>query len=67
MNWDQIQGNWKQAKGHIRKRRGKLADDDFERIAGNRDLLVGRIQESYRISQEEAERQVKEFERTSTF
>jgi uncharacterized protein YjbJ (UPF0337 family) len=67
MNWDQIAGNWKQLKGQIRKKWGDLTDDDFDRIAGNRDMLVGRIQERYGISKEQAERQVKEFERDSRF
>ena len=67
MNWDQIAGNWKQARGHARKKWGDLTDDDFERIAGNRDLLVGKIQENYGISKEEAESQVKEFERSAGF
>jgi uncharacterized protein YjbJ (UPF0337 family) len=65
MNWDQIKGNWKQLKGHARRKWGDLTDDDFDRIAGNRDILVGRIQEKYGISKEEAERQVRDFERNT--
>jgi uncharacterized protein YjbJ (UPF0337 family) len=41
---------------------GDLTDDDLERIAGNRDMLIGKIQEQYGIGKEEAERQVKDFE-----
>jgi uncharacterized protein YjbJ (UPF0337 family) len=67
MNWDQIAGNWKQVKGYARMKWGDLTDDDFERIAGNRDLLVGKIQEKYGISKKEAERQVKDFERNARF
>jgi uncharacterized protein YjbJ (UPF0337 family) len=67
MNWDQIKGNWKQLKGHARAAWGDLTDDDLDRIAGNRDILVGKIQEKYGISKEEAEKQVRDFERTTKF
>jgi uncharacterized protein YjbJ (UPF0337 family) len=58
MNWDQIRGNWQQAKGDMKVRWGKLTDDDLDRIEGERDKLVGRLQELYGISKEEAEKQV---------
>lgn len=63
MNWDQIIGNWKQAKGNIRTQWGKLTDNDLEQAKGHRDSLLGRIQERYGIGKEEAERQVSEWER----
>ena len=63
MNWDQIAGNWKQAKGKMREQWGKLTDDDLVVIGGKRDQLVGRIQERYGIAREKAEDQVKEWER----
>ena len=62
MNWDRIEGNWKQVRGKMKEQWGKLTDDDFDVIAGKRDQLVGRIQESYGISKDEAERQVRTFE-----
>ncbi len=58
MNWDQIRGNWQQAKGEIKTRWGKLTDDDLDVIAGERDKLVGSLQEKYGITKEEAEKQV---------
>jgi uncharacterized protein YjbJ (UPF0337 family) len=58
MNWDQIKGNWQQAKGELKVQFGKLNDDDLTRIGGERDKLVGRLQELYGISKEEAETQV---------
>ena len=61
MNWDQIEGMWKQAAGKIRVKWGKLTDDDLNVIAGKRDQLVGKIQERYGIAKDEAERQVDEF------
>jgi len=62
MNWDQIAGNWKQVKGVVRERWGKLTDDDVDVIAGKRDILLGKIQEKHGIAKEEAEKQLKDFE-----
>lgn len=63
MNWDRIQGDWKQLKGNIKVRWGKLTDDELDVIAGKRDVLAGKIQEAYGISKEEAERQVNEWQK----
>lgn len=65
MNWDQIAGNWKQAKGAVKGKWGQLSDDDLMNIAGKCDQLVGQIQKRYGIAKKEAERQVKEWERTT--
>lgn len=62
MNWDRIQGDWKQLKGNIKVRWGKLTDDELDVIAGKRDVLAGKIQEAYGISKEEAEKQVNEWQ-----
>ncbi len=62
MNWDIAKGNWKQFKGQVQAQWGKLTDDHFDVIAGKREELVGKIQESYGISRDEAEKQVKDFE-----
>ena len=59
-NWDR--GNWKQAKGKVQEQWGKLTDDYLDKIAGKREQLVGKIQESYGIARDEAERQVKDWE-----
>jgi uncharacterized protein YjbJ (UPF0337 family) len=64
MNWNQVEGNWKQFKGYVREKWGDLTDDDLDRIAGKRENLVGHIQEKYGIAQEEAEKQVDEWEKT---
>ncbi|HEY3825521.1 MAG TPA: CsbD family protein [Bryobacteraceae bacterium] len=61
MNWDRIEGNWKQIRGHAREQWGKLTDSDFEAIAGKRDQLVGRIQERYGIARDEAQKQADEW------
>jgi len=73
MNWDKIEGNWKQMSGKAREKWGKLTDSDFETAAGKKDQLAGRIQERYGIPNDEANRQadewakaLKEEEKTST-
>ena len=65
MNWDQIEGNWKQVKGCVREQWGKLTDDEVDQVAGKRDQLVGRIQKNYGIAREEAERQVDDWTQRS--
>jgi len=62
MNWEIAQGNWKQFKGKVKSQWGKLTDDHLDVIAGRRDQLVGRIQEAYGITKDEAEKQIKSFE-----
>jgi uncharacterized protein YjbJ (UPF0337 family) len=63
MNWEQVKGNWNQAKGKVKQQWGKLTDDQLDVIKGNRDILVGRIQETYGITKQEAESQVRDWER----
>jgi uncharacterized protein YjbJ (UPF0337 family) len=62
MNWDRIEGQWKQLKGAVKQEWGKLTDDDLAFINGKRDELVGRIQERYGIARDDADRQVREWE-----
>ena len=57
MNWDQMEGKWKQLKGGVRKQWGKLTDDDLAFMAGSKDQFVGRLQERYGIKKEEAQTQ----------
>jgi uncharacterized protein YjbJ (UPF0337 family) len=59
--WDRVAGKWKQLKGEVRSRWGKLTDNDLELIAGERDKLAGRIQERYGIAKDEANRQIDEW------
>ncbi len=61
MNWDQVSGNWQQFKGKVREKWGDLTEDEVARLEGNRDQLVGRIQERYGIARDEAERQVSDW------
>jgi uncharacterized protein YjbJ (UPF0337 family) len=63
MNWDRVEGNWKQMTGKVKQQWGKLTDDVLTQINGQRDELVGKIQEAYGISRDEADRQVRDWER----
>ena len=58
MNWDQVEGNWKQVKGQPRAKWGDLTDDDIDSVDGRRDMLVGKIQERYSKARAEAEKAV---------
>ena len=63
MNWDQIEGKWKQSVGKVKEKWGKLTDDDLTAINGQRDQLIGKIQERYGIAKDVAQKQVDEFTR----
>ena len=63
MNWDQISGGWKQFKGKAKEKWGKLTDDEIDVAAEKRDQLVGKVQQRYGITKEEAEKQVNEWGR----
>lgn len=58
MNWDRIEGNWKQFSGKAQQQWGKLTSDDLDVVEGRRTELVGKIQERYGVAKDEAERQV---------
>jgi uncharacterized protein YjbJ (UPF0337 family) len=60
VNWDVIKGKWTQLKGELRKQWGELTDDEWDQIAGDREKLIGKLQERYGWSREEAERRAEE-------
>ncbi|AIR84060.1 MULTISPECIES: CsbD family protein [Enterobacterales] len=62
MNKDEASGNWKQFKGKMKEKWGKLTDDDMTVIEGKRDQLVGKIQERYGYAKDQAESEVKDWE-----
>lgn len=66
MNKDQLEGNWKQFKGKVKEQWGKLTNDDLEVIAGKRDQLVGKLQERYGVTLEEAQKQLDSFLNSSS-
>ena len=57
------QGNWNQLKGKMREKWGKLTDDDWDTVAGKKDQFLGKLQERYGYSREQAERDYDEWER----
>ncbi len=65
MNWDQIEGNWKQFSGKIQEKWGELTDSELAEIKGRRDQLVGKIQAKYGYGKEQAERELDDL--TSTW
>lgn len=64
MDWNQIEGNWKQLKGKIKAKWGDITDDDLDVINGRREELLGKIQKAYGVGKDEAERQLRDFERS---
>jgi uncharacterized protein YjbJ (UPF0337 family) len=54
MNWNEVEGKWKQMKGSVREKWGKLTDDDMQMIGGKRDQFIGKLQERYSMSHEQA-------------
>lgn len=63
MNEDRIAGNWKQLKGKIKEKWGKLTDDELDVAGGKLDQVAGKIQERYGIAKDQAEREIRELER----
>lgn len=59
MNWDQIEGRWKQIAGGVKREWGRLTEDDVKAVDGQRDKLIGLIQEAYGVEREEADRQIR--------
>jgi uncharacterized protein YjbJ (UPF0337 family) len=64
MNEDKIKGQWKQLAGKLKTKWGKLTDDDLKVADGNAEYLAGKIQERYGIARDEADRQIREFDRS---
>jgi uncharacterized protein YjbJ (UPF0337 family) len=58
MNWDRIEGEWKQVTGRVKEQWGRLTDDDLTVVAGKRDQLAGRIQQRYGVAKHDAEKQI---------
>lgn len=58
MNWDQIAGGWKEMKGRVREKWGKLTDDELDEIEGKREQMVGLLQRKYGYAKEKAEQEL---------
>jgi uncharacterized protein YjbJ (UPF0337 family) len=65
MNQDTFEGQWKQLKGKMREKWGKLTDDDWETVGGKKDQLLGKLQERYGYSREDAERDYNDWEKAN--
>jgi len=61
MQWQQVEGNWKQFRGRVKEKWGKLTDDDLDQVAGRRERLEGLIQEKYGKAKEETRRLIDEW------
>jgi uncharacterized protein YjbJ (UPF0337 family) len=61
MNWDQLGGSWKEFKGKVREKWGKLTDDDLATIAGKREQLAGLLQQKYGYGKDQLEKELYEF------
>jgi uncharacterized protein YjbJ (UPF0337 family) len=58
VNWDQIEGKWKEYKGRAREAWGDLTDDEIDKVAGKRDQMVGLVQQKYGKAKDVAEQEV---------
>jgi len=64
MNWDVIEGNWKQLKGKVQHQWGKLTDDDLKLVEGKQSELAGRLQERYGYTKEQAHSEIESWAKT---
>jgi uncharacterized protein YjbJ (UPF0337 family) len=62
MNWDVIQGKWREFKGQVKQHWAELTNDDLDQIDGRREELVGRLQQRYGYAKDEAEREIDKFQ-----
>jgi len=63
MDWNRVEGNWKQIKGRVREQWGRLTDDDLDVIAGRQDQLEGKIQERYGYARDQVHKEVESWYR----
>jgi uncharacterized protein YjbJ (UPF0337 family) len=63
MHWETVERQWKQLKRSVHTKWNRLTEEDFDAISGQKDRLIGKIQERYGIAKEEAERQVNNWNR----
>ena len=67
MDWNRVEGDWKQIKGSVKERWGKLTDDDLAVIRGRRDQLEGKLQERYGYAKDRARREIEDWYRSTEF
>ena len=61
MDWNRVEGNWKEAKGKVKEKWGKLTDDDLTAINGQREQLEGRLQQRYGYAKDQSKKEVDEW------
>jgi uncharacterized protein YjbJ (UPF0337 family) len=61
MDWDRVEGNWKQMKGKVKEQWGKLTDDDLDVINGKREQLEGRLQQRYGYGKDQAQKEINDW------
>ena len=67
MNWDRVEGSWKQLKGSVKTKWAKLTEDDLTAINGEREKLEGMLQQRYGIAKDEARKEVDDWFRAQTW
>ena len=67
MDWNRVEGNWKQVKGQVKEKWGKLTDDDLTAINGQRDQLEGKIQERYGLAKDQVKKDVDDWYGTQSW
>ena len=67
MDWNRVEGNWKQVKGQVKEKWGKLTDDDLTAINGRRDQLEGKIQERNGVAKDQAKQQIDDWYGTQSW
>jgi uncharacterized protein YjbJ (UPF0337 family) len=61
VNRDILEGKWKQVRGKVKETWGDLTDDELDQVSGKYDVLVGKLQEKYGYSRQEAEKEIDDF------
>lgn len=61
MDWDRVQGNWKQFSGKVKEKWGQLTDDDLAALDGRREQLEGKIQERYGYGKDQVRKDIDEW------
>jgi len=58
MDWNRVEGNWKQMTGKVKEKWGQLTDDDLTQINGKREQLEGKLQERYGYAKDQTKKEV---------
>lgn len=67
MDWNRVEGNWKQIKGKVKEQWGNLTDDDLDQIAGKREQLEGKLQERYGYQKDQTKKQIDDWYSTQSW